>query len=131
MIQKLILYIFLCLLSLQTSAQQNYSEIAVKFLTFYNKESSDSIFNLYSSTLKEKLPLEKTRSLFSGLHVEFGDLRALDLLKTDSGFNRYKASFNHQTLTLLLALSDENLIEGFRLVPFDSAQFPEQKKRVK
>jgi hypothetical protein len=125
--RKFLLHITICLVTLPAVAQNNYSSIAEKFQAFYNKEASDSIFNLYSSTLKDKLPLEKTRSLFSGLHVEFGDLRSLDLLKQDSGFNRYKASFTHQTLTLLLALTRENLIEGFRLVPYKPEDYPDQK----
>jgi len=131
MIKKCLFYISLCLATSQTKAQINYTITTDKFLNFYNKEVPDSIFNLYSSTLKEKLPLERTRSLFSGLHVEFGDLHALDLLKQDSGFNMYKASFTHQTLILLLALSNENLIDGFRLVPYDPEQFPEKKNKDK
>ena len=78
----------------------------------------DSLFNLYSPSLKEKLTLNKTRSVLEGLHVEYGDLKSLDLLKQDSGFNSYKASFVHQTMTLLLALDDEHLIEGYRQVPY-------------
>ena len=121
----------LCLVYQHAIGQNNYAVVAEKFLTFYNKEKPDSIFNMYSSTLQDKLPLEKTRSLFSGLHVEFGDLHSLDLLKQDSDFNMYKASFAHQTLTLLLALTNENLIEGFRLVPYKPEQFTEQKTKDK
>ncbi len=89
-----------------------------KFAVFYNKQIPHSLFNLYTPELKEKLTLEKTKTVPEGLHVQYGDLRSLDLIKQDSGFNSYKASFLHQNLTLLLALNDENLIEGYRLVPY-------------
>lgn len=115
-----LLYMGFSLLTSHSFAQNNYSGIAAKFLTFYNKESSDSLFNLYTDDLKARLPLEKTKSLISGLHVEFGYLHGLDLIKEDSGFNQYKASFDHQTLTLLLALTPKNQIEGFRLVPYSA-----------
>ena len=124
----ILFYIILCCSALHAFAQSSYPAITEKFLNFYNRETPDSIFNLYAPPLQEKLPLEKTRSLFSGLHVEFGDLRSLDLLKQDSGFNRYKATFNHQTLVLLLSLNTDNQIEGFRLVPYYAEEFPEQKK---
>ena len=129
--KKYLIYIVISLCALHVTAQKNYEEISEKFLVFYNAEAPDSIFILYSPTLKEKLPIEKTRAVFSGLHVQFGELRSLDLLKQDSGFNIYKAGFSHQTLSLLLALTDDNLIDGFRLVPYDPDQFPEEKNKKK
>ena len=125
--KKYLFHIVICMAGLNAGAQNNYAEVAGKFIKFYNRQNPDSIFVLYSSRLKEKLSLEKTRAVFSGLHIEFGELKSLDLLKQDSGFNMYKARFSHQTLTLLLALTDENFIDGFRLVPYNQEQFPEQK----
>lgn len=116
---------------MHAAAQKNYEQISERFLVYYNAEKPDSVFAVYSSELKEKLPIEKTRAVFSGLHIQYGELKSLDLLKQDSGFNAYKAVFSHQTLSLLLALTDDNLIEGFRLVPYDPLQFPEEKKKSK
>src|SRR4030095_2695922 len=123
--------IFICMFCLRAGAQNNYEAISEKFILFYNQQSPDSLFNIYSFVLKEKLPIEKTRAVLSGMHVQFGDLKSLDLLKQDSGFNMYKASFAHQTLVLLLALSPEDSIEGFRLVPYNKEQFPDQKNKYK
>ena len=128
---KYFLYLVISLSAMHAAAQKNYEGISERFLVYYNAEKPDSIFAIYSTQLKEKLPIEKTRAVFSGLHVQFGDLRSLDLLKQDSGFNAYKAVFSHQTLSLLLALTGDNLIEGFRLVPFDPVQFPEENKKSK
>ena len=115
--------------SFRTQAQDGYQTISEKFILFYNKQKPDSLFNLYTPELKEKLTLERTKTILEGLHVQYGDLRSLDLIKQDSGFNSYKASFLHQNLTLLLALSNENLIEGYRLVPYtaDPAPVPKNK----
>ncbi len=128
---KYILYIAISLSAIHAAAQKNYEDISERFLLYYNAEKPDSVFSIYSSELKEKLPIEKTRAVFSGLHIQYGELRSLDLLKQDSGFNAYKAVFSHQTLSLLLALTDDNLIEGFRLVPYDPNQFPDEKKKSK
>ncbi|HEX3766954.1 MAG TPA: hypothetical protein VHT72_01205 [Puia sp.] len=128
-VNKYLLYIAISLSATSAVAQKNYEDISEKFLVFYNDEKPDSVFAMYSTELKEKLPIEKTRAVFSGLHIQYGDLKSLDLLKQDSGFNAYKAIFSHQTLTLLLALTDDHLIEGFRLVPYDPGQFPIEKKK--
>jgi hypothetical protein len=130
-VKKYFIYIVISLCASNTIAQKHYEEVSEKFQIFYNDEKPDSIFVLYAPELKEKLPIEKTRAVISGLHVQYGELRSLPLLKQDSGFNIYKANFPHQTLSLLLALTDENLIEGFRLVPFDPDQFPEEKNKKK
>src|ERR1700759_604111 len=128
-VNKYLLYIAISLSATSAVAQKNYEDVSEKFLVFYNDEKPDRVFAIYSTGLKEKLPIEKTRAVFSGLHIQYGDLKSLDLLKQDSGFNAYKAIFSHQTLTLLLALTDDHLIEGFRLVPYDSGQFPVEKKK--
>jgi hypothetical protein len=127
-LKKNFIYLLLILFSSSAGAQPRYEEIANKFILFYNNLHPDSLFGLYSSPLKEKFTLERTKTVLEGLHVQYGDLRKLDLIKQDSGFNSYKASFAHQTLTLLLALSDENLIEGYRLVPYNSDPSTDPKK---
>jgi len=130
-VKKYLLYFAISLSAIHAAAQKNYNEVADRFLEFYNAEKPDSVFAVYSTELKEKLPIEKTRAVFSGLHIQYGELKSLGLLKQDRGFNAYKAVFSHQTLTLLLALTDDNLIEGYRLVPYDPVQFPEEKKKNK
>jgi len=130
-LKRILIYLLFFFFTLNASAQLHYQEIANKFIVFYNKQSPDSLFNLYNPDLKEKLTLEKTKAILEGLHIQYGDLKSLDLIKQDSGFNSYKASFTHQTLTLLLALNDENLIEGYRLVPYHADPANEQKKMNK
>ena len=127
---KNILIFLLVIFAASTSVAQNrYEEIANKFIIFYNKQKPDSLFNLYTPELKEKLTIEKTKTILEGLHVQYGDLRSLDLIKQDSGFNSYKASFSHQTLTLLMALSNDNFIEGYRLVPYQADPAVDPKKK--
>ena len=126
-----LIFLAVCFYVSVSTAQINYPETASKFLFYYNAESPDSIFAMFSPELKEKMPLEKARAVISGLHIQFGELRSLNLLKTDSGFNIYKAAFSHQTLCLLLALTDNNQMEGFRLVPYDPDLYPEEKARKK
>lgn len=122
---KIYLLILFCTAQMRAAAQPGYESVSEKFLTFYNQQVPDSIFNLYAPALKEKLPLPKTEAVITGLHVQYGDLKSLRLLKLDSGFCVYKAGFSHQTLALLLALDSNQLIEGYRLVPYNKEQYPE------
>jgi hypothetical protein len=130
-LKKIIIYLLCILFSSTALAQPRYEEIVNKFIVFYNKQNPDSLFNLYAPSLKEKLPLEKTKTILEGLHIQYGDLKSLDLIKQDSGFNMYKAGFSHQTLSLLLALTDEGLIEGYRLVPYNKELLEDPKKKDK
>jgi uncharacterized protein len=108
-------------------AQINYQSVADKFQQFYNQELADSIFNMYAPIMKEHLPQEKNRTVMSGLHIQFGELRSLGVLKQDTGYVRYKASFKDQTLTMVLALNKENLIEGLRFIPYTPQPAAEEK----
>jgi hypothetical protein len=128
-LKKVFIYLFCILYTSVAIAQNHYEDVVNKFIVFYNKQNPDSLFNLYAPSLKEKMTLEKTKTVLEGLHVQYGDLKSLDLLKQDSGFNMYKASFSHQTLSLLLALTEEGLIEGYRLVPYDKELFDDPKKK--
>lgn len=115
--KKYICYFILSFLAIQCGAQKNYQDVADKFQRFYNQEQGDSIFNLYAADLKERLPLEKNRAVMTGLHVRYGDLKSLSLLKLDSGYAKYKAEFKDQTLSLILAFTKEDLIEALQFIP--------------
>ena len=111
-------------------AQINYQFVADKFQQFYNQELADSIFNLYAPIMKEHLSQEKNRTVMNGLHVQFGELRSLGLLKQDTGYVKYKASFKDQTLTMVLALNRENLIEGLRFIPYTPEPVANEKTKA-
>ncbi len=82
---------------------------------------------LYSPDLKEKISREKTEAIITGLHIQFGDLRSLQLLKPEDGYNIYKADFTRQTQCLLLELNDSSAINGYRIIPYRASEFPPPK----
>jgi len=125
------IYLVLLFGAIRLEAQVTYQSVADRFQLYFNRQQSDSIFNMYSSDVKEKLPLEKNRTVMEGLHIQFGDLKALDVIQQDTGYANYKATFKDQTLTLVLALSKEGLIEGLRFIPYTSPQTPLQKMESK
>jgi hypothetical protein len=114
---RFLFFLPILILSFNAGAQSNYQQVANRFMHFYNMEQGDSIFNMFAPIAKEKMPLEKTRSLMEGLHVQYGDLKSLNLLQQDTGYARFKAIFKDQILALVLALDRETQIEGLRLLP--------------
>jgi hypothetical protein len=121
----------ICLGFLRAEAQHGYAETAGKFFRFYNAQLPDSLYQLYSSDLQKKLPPGKTAAVITGLHVQYGDLSSLQLLKQDSGFNIYKARFVHQTMCLFIELNGDGLLNGYRLVPYQPEYYKEEKNDVK
>ena len=88
---KFYLVILFSLATIASSAQPDYNRICIEFLQFYNAQSADSIFVLYSPQLKTKLPIEKTLAIISGLHIQYGELKSLELLKAHSGSRESKS----------------------------------------
>jgi pimeloyl-ACP methyl ester carboxylesterase len=126
-----LIYLFFFFGAMRLHAQVSYQSVADRFQLYFNRQQSDSIFNMYSADVKEKLPLEKNRTVMEGLHVQFGDLKALDVIQQDTGYASYKATFKDQTLTLVLALDKEDLIEGLRFIPYTPPQSLSQKLESK
>jgi uncharacterized protein len=126
--KKCNLFILLLSLAMVTKAQENFSAIAEKFQRFYNQEEPDSIFNLYSSTMQLQLPQAKNRAVFDGMHIEYGELKKLDLVDQDTGYSRYKAQFRDQVLILVLALDKGDQIEGLRFIPYAGGQVQSEKR---
>ncbi len=126
---KQVIFLFFAFgIPLVMTGQTNYQPLADRFMAFYNEEQSDSIFNMYSDIVKEKLPQDKNKTVMEGLHIQFGDLKSLKVMRQDTGYARYKAIFKDQTLTLVLAVDRQGLIEGLRFIPYTPEQTEEQKK---
>src|ERR1700709_1673770 len=118
---NLIWLVFACS-ALRVVAQKEHQGIADKFQLFYNQEQADSIFALYALVLQAQLPPEKNKTVITGLHIRYGDLKSLTILKQEAGYARYKARFKDQTLVLVLAFSAEGSIEALRFIPYTPDQ---------
>jgi pimeloyl-ACP methyl ester carboxylesterase len=96
-------------------AQADYPAAVAKFQRYYNQKQADSIFNMYGPNMKAALPPDKTTAMVDQLHSQMGVLKSTTVL---GDVKTYKAVFANVTLKMLLYLTEDNLLEGLRLVPY-------------
>lgn len=103
--------------TLSTMAQADYPVAVAKFQRYYTARQSDSLFNMFSATMKAALPLDKTTAMMGALHTQLGEIKSITPLTTEATYVIYKATFTNTICKLILALNNDNLLEGLRLLP--------------
>lgn|GEM_PF-367268 len=87
--------------------------IAEKFELFYNTGKYDSIFGLFSTTMQNALPLDKTTATLQSLKLQAGNLKKREFRKYVNGsYASYKTDFDNLALDLLISLDNEGKING-------------------
>ncbi|MCE7992498.1 MAG: peptidoglycan DD-metalloendopeptidase family protein [Roseivirga sp.] len=114
--KKLICTLFLICLVTTLSAQNEtaHSKQAVaSFEEFYNAASYDSIFGMFSSQMKEALPLSNTTQFLTNLKAQAGKINKREFIKYENGtVALYKTDFENGTLGLYIAADIKGQING-------------------
>ena len=120
----LLLLSLFCLTAAMAQSQAAVDAAVAKFQNFYNHQQTDSIYNMLSGKAKGLMPLEKTRSVFTQLTSQLGDLKTYQLTKTVQALSFYKATFSNATLSLIVAVNKDQQLETFRFVPYKEDTTP-------
>ena len=120
--KKELLFLLSVLQVFTATAQADYQQVVNSFRDLYNRQQTDSIFSMYSSRVKEMLPMDKTKQTFTQMFTQFGSLLSLNPEKQDANFARYKATFANSILTMILALDKDSHIDGLRFIPYQTEQ---------
>jgi pimeloyl-ACP methyl ester carboxylesterase len=116
----------LLFLSLEMIAQADYPTAAAKIQRYYNRQQADSLCAMYGPTIKSMLSQDQTRAMLSQMHAQLGNLLQLTPTGGDAGSQTWRADFSKGALTMLLALSPDNLLEGFRFMPYQEKKADSQ-----
>ena len=122
---KYILFLLSLMLSNVVLTQPSGSSILMeKFVTQYNDSEYELIHSLFSDKLKESMTLVELQGLFQGLKAGIGKIVGYEYVATDSeSFFHYKTTFEKSVLDVALSSENQNEISGFKVVPFDPADF--------
>lgn len=118
-----IFYSFLMMLALfstsataQTSA--DYDAQTEEFVTYYNAKQYQLIFDSFSAEMKNALPLPETQEFFEKLHAKAGKITDSEFLVFQEPFATYAVTFENGAFLLNIALSEQNEITGFKVIPY-------------
>lgn len=128
--KRLLLFIYPLFLSLTLFAQSREAEEAAlaHFKAFYNNNQNDSIYEMLSGQAKSMMSPEQTAQVFTGFHLQLGDLKSFEYSSSKDGMNMYKASFDKSVLGTLISLDAGGKLETFRFLPWQEKKEEQTKK---
>ncbi len=96
-------------------AQQNTIDKhnAEKFVTFFNKTQTDSLYTLFDNSVKTQMPLSALGTAVQQLKAGLGNLVSSEYFTTQQGANAYIAAFEKSGPVLYINFNDKNKIVGF------------------
>ncbi len=114
---KKIIYTTLLILCTYTLAAQtetaNSKKASDTFEKHYNAEAYESVFAMFSSQMKEALPLSNTTQFLTNLRAQAGKITQREFIKYENGtVALYKTSFENVTLRLFISTNAEGMING-------------------
>jgi murein DD-endopeptidase MepM/ murein hydrolase activator NlpD len=111
-------------MSVFTNAQTKIESDAVKqisaeFESYYNNDDYTSIFEMFDENFKNQLPLEQTKSFFTNLKFQQGNIKER-VFKTfvRGSFASYKTTFEGGVLAVNISINDQNKINGLFIEPY-------------
>lgn len=120
--KKIIYTLLLALFSTALTAQ-NESEAsktaAAAFDKHYNAAEFDSVFGMFSSTMKAALPLSNITQFLTGLKAQAGKINKREFVRYEQGnVALYKTDFENGVLGLYLSVDNQGLVEGLMVKEF-------------
>ena len=101
---------------------ENYKIVIEKFITNYNNEKYEAIFDHFSAEMKQALPFENTKEFFEGLKAQAGKIENKEFINyQQETYATYKATFEKMVLELNISLSNENIINGLFIRPYEES----------
>ena len=115
---RLTLSILILATTAMAQSRTETDAVVTKFQGFYNRQQTDSIYDMLSDRSKGLLPLDKTRESFAQLHTQLGEMKSFEFTKEANKLSFYKTEFTNATVSLLVSLSAGNKLETFRFMPY-------------
>lgn len=102
----------------QTESSANKA-VAKTFIDNYNAKDYKAIFSMFSSTMKESFPEDKTLEFLGNLQLQAGNITDNEFLKyQDQTYASYKTTFERAICTLNISIDDQSKINGLFVKPF-------------
>lgn len=120
----IILAFLVSLTGFSQTETEAYKTTSEKFITYYNSDNHEAIFNLFSQDMKTTLPLVKTTRFLKGLKHKAGKILSNDFLQFENkSYATYKTQFERALLSLNISLDTNLKINGLFVKPFNDTSF--------
>jgi murein DD-endopeptidase MepM/ murein hydrolase activator NlpD len=104
---------------------KDFKKMSAMFEQYYNSDKYQALFNLFSSHLKEALPLDKTTNFTMALKKQAGLIKQRVFTGYERGtFAAYKTTFERGVFSLYISINEKAEITGLFIKPFKGNNLP-------
>lgn len=104
----LLLFIPLSILSQEESADAKV--LTESFITGYNSEDYNSVFNLFSSEMKKELPINELTDFLKNLNSNAGKISEREFIREENNISIYKLTFENWVSQYSFSVDDNKKI---------------------
>jgi murein DD-endopeptidase MepM/ murein hydrolase activator NlpD len=122
--------ILTALVSLTISSLYGQSEkatsktVADSFVTYFNGDNFEAIFNSFDNKMQKALPLEKTLQFLTSLKSQAGKISKKEFLNYEQNYASYKTNFERGIFFLNISIDSNANINGLQVKPFKDNNLP-------
>ena len=120
--KKLILLLFIPLSILSQEEDVEAKKLVESFITAYNSEDYQSVFELFSTEMKTALPKKNLKNFLNNLNSNAGKISENDFLRKENNIVTYKLTFDNWVSQYSFSFNDEKEIS--EVFYFDDFQEP-------
>ncbi|NER18018.1 peptidoglycan DD-metalloendopeptidase family protein [Spongiivirga citrea] len=104
--------------------REDHALMANKFMSLYNADDYEGIFNTFDDNMKNALPKEKAIAFFKGNVSPLGKLKSMEFTGIEQGTHLYKSTFDQTVFDILLSVNDSNQMNGLLIKPHKPKNLP-------
>ncbi len=127
--KKYIFFLIIFFTSSSLFAQQeraHFKNVSTRFVTFFNANNNDSIVAMFSPEMNAALPLEKFSQVTNDLKAQFGNVKQIRFVRSQSATALYETTFVRAVLGMSITLNSTNQIAGLLFKPYSEAKVIER-----
>ena len=108
--KKLILFLFIPLSILSQEQSVDAKMLTESFITAYNSEDYNSIFNLLSSKTQKELPINELTDFFENMNSQAGKISEKEFIREENNILIYKLTFENWVSQYSFSIDDNKKI---------------------
>ena len=108
--KKLILFLFIPLSILSQEESVDAKMLTESFITAYNSEDYNSVFNLLSSKTQKELPINELTDFFENINSQAGKISEKEFIREENNILIYKLTFENWVSQYSFSIDDNKKI---------------------
>lgn len=102
----------------------------MKFAYNFNKANYEAIFDMFSNSMQQALPKERTLTFLKNKMSRSGKIQNMEFSKVQVSAHIYKTTFQKEVSNIMITLDNKNKISGLYIKPYIPKDLPKVERNT-